>query len=252
MIYKKFDNGIFYQADTFDAMAKLPDNSIDMVLCDLPYGTTQCKWDAIIPFDELWKEYYRISKEAAPIVLTASQPFTSALIMSNVKDFKYCWVWNKVNKFTGSLNANRMPMLDYEDVAVFYRKQCVYNKQLRPGSYVTRHTNGDRNTDTVGKSSIKPDVGRKVDGLNPKRIIDFPSQTTKNIIHPTQKPVSLFEYFIKTYTNENAIVLDNTAGSGTTAIAAINTKRRWICIERDETYYNAAIDRIEKHTIGNF
>ena len=250
MIFSDINNGRFYNEDCFDAMKKIPDNVIDMILADLPYGTTAAKWDSVLPLIELWNEYFRVCKENAAIVLTCSQPFTSQLIMSQISNFKYCWVWNKVNKFTGALNAKIMPMVDYEDIAVFYKKQCVYNPQLRKGSYVTRHTRGDRNTATLGKSNKIPDVGRQVNGLQPGRIISFEgNDTTKNSIHPTKKPVSLFEYLIKTYTNENDLILDNTAGSGTTAIAAMNTNRKWVCIEKEKEYYDKAIERIKNHQI---
>lgn len=247
MIFTDIKNGRFYNEDCFYAMKDIPDGVIDMVLADLPYGTTAAKWDSVLPLDKLWAEYYRICKINAAIVLTGMQPFTSQLIMSNVKDFKYCWIWDKVNKFTGALNAKIMPMLDYEDVSVFYRKQPTYNPQLREGSYITRHTTGNRNTATVGKSEHTPDVGREVNGLNPKRIIHFNGHSTTKSFHPTSKPIPLFEYLIKTYTNENDIVLDNTAGGGTTAIAAINTNRKWVCIDDNQKYYNTAIERINLH-----
>lgn len=237
----------FMLGDCLDLMKDIPDGSVDMILADLPYGTTQNAWDSVIPFEPLWKQYWRVCKPTAAIVLTASQPFTSALIMSQVQHFKYCWVWNKVNKFTGFLDANKKPMLDYEDVAVFYKKQCTFNKQLREGKYISHQTTGNRNTPSYGKINILKNVGKEVDGLNPKRIIDFPSHSTTKSLHPTQKPVALFEYLIKTYTNEGETVLDNSAGSGTTAIAAINTNRNWICIEKEKEYYDVAVDRIKKH-----
>ena len=236
-------NGSFLLGDCLELMASIPDGSVDMVLCDLPYGTTACKWDQIIPFEPLWSHYWRVCKPNAAIVLTASQPFTSALVMSAIEHYAYNWVWDKVNKFTGYQLANKRPMLDYEDVCVFARKQPIYNKQMRDGSYTTRHV-GNRNTSTLNNINNKPDQGRKVEGLNPKRIISFPSQTTKKLAHPTQKPVPLFEYLIKTYTNPGDLVLDNCAGSGTTAIAAQRSDRRWLCIERDPAYYYAAVGRV--------
>lgn len=239
--------GKIYHGDCLEIMKNIPDNSIDMVLCDLPYGTTACKWDVVIDFQQLWKQYWRICKRHAPIVLTGSQPFTSALIVSQIKYFKYCWVWDKVNKFTGSLNANKMPMLDYEDIAVFYKKQCIYNKQYREGSYVTRKTTGKRTTDTTRHVNSRIDTGRIVKGLNPKRILSIPSAATTGLIHPTQKPVMLFEYFIKTYTHKGMVILDNCSGSGTTAIACLNTDRDYICIEKDKDYYNKSVVRVENH-----
>lgn len=244
LIFTDIANGRFYNEDCFDAMKEIPDGVIDMILCDLPYGTTAAKWDSVLPLDKLWAEYWRVAKPNAAIILTCMQPFTSQLIISQIDNFKYCWIWDKVNKFTGALNAKIMPMLDYEDVAVFYKNQPIYNPQLREGKYITRHTTGNRNTATVGKSNHTPDVGREVDGLNPKRILSVEGHTTKKSFHPTQKPVPLFEYFIKTYTNENDLVLDNTAGGGTTAIAAINTNRKWVCIEKEKEYYDTSIKRI--------
>ena len=241
-------NGNFWLGNCLELMRDIPDGSVDMVLCDLPYGTTACKWDTVIPFEPLWAEYWRVAKPNAAIVLTGSEPFSSFLRLSCIKNYKYDWIWNKVNKFTGSLNAKKMPMVDNETVSVFYKKQCCYNPQLRQGSYTTRKTNGKRSTATTNPVADKIDVGRKVEGLQPKRILDIPSHnTTKEIFHPTQKPVALFEYLIKTYTNEGETVLDNCAGSGTTAIAAENTNRKWICIEQEPEYYNKACFRVMLH-----
>jgi len=243
--YVDIGRGRLYQGDCLEVMKEFPSGCVDMVLCDLPYGTTACKWDTCIPFAPLWDAYKRLCKGA--IVLTGSQPFTSALVMSNVEQFKYCWVWDKVNKFTGALNANIMPMLDYEDIAVFYETQPTFNKQLREGTYITRHTTGNRNTQSVGKSEYLPDVGREVEGLNPKRILSIPSHATIKLLHPTQKPIALFEYLIRTYTNPNMLVLDNCSGSGTTAIACENLNRRWVCIEQDEEYCTKSYNRIKQH-----
>ena len=248
MIFKDLNKGRFYNADCFDTMKEIPDGVIDMILADLPYGTTAAKWDSILPLDKLWNEYFRITKENAAIVLTCMQSFTSQLIMSQINNFKYCWIWDKVNKFTGALNAKIMPMLDYEDIAIFYRKPCLYNPQLREGSYITRHSTGNRNTDTVGKSNHTPDVGRQINGLNPRRIISFEGHSTKKSYHPTQKPVALFEYLIKTYTDENDLVLDNCAGSGTTGMACKNLNRNCILIEKDEGYFKIAERRINQAT----
>lgn len=235
MIMKEYDSGIFYNADTFEAMAKLPDNSIDMILCDLPYGTTQNKWDSVIPFELLWREYWRVCKPNAAIVLTAVQPFTSALVMSQPNAFKYDWTWQK-GKPTGHLNAKKQPLREKEDICVFYREQCVYNPQgtLQTNHIVKRTNRG--NYGAMSKTTLQTVTGY------PTNIISFKTETG---FHPTQKPVALFEYMIRTYTNEGETVLDNTAGSGTTAIAAINSGRRWICIERDEGYYQKAIERID-------
>lgn len=232
--------------DCLDLMKQIPDASIDLILCDLPYGTTACAWDSVIPFAPLWAEYRRVAKPNAAIVLTASQPFTSALIMSNARMFKYSQVWDKVNRYTGALNANRMPLRRHEDIAVFYSRQPTYNKQYREGKpyQITRkgghgavtqygHDKTARSTSNDGRHNpcsviqIAADEGRKKPGG-----------------HPTQKPVALMEYLIRTYTNEGDLVLDNCMGSGTTGVACANTGRRFIGMELDPAYFAIARDRI--------
>lgn len=235
--------GTFYMGDCFDVMSRLPDASVDMVLCDLPYGTTQNKWDSVIPFEPLWREYWRLVRPGGAVVLTAAQPFTSALVMSQVERFKYDWTWRKP-KGTGHLNAKKMPMRDKEDVLIFAQGQTTYNPQFGEGEpYGNKAGKVKENglTDNYG------DFGTHREGSDgkryPKQVIDFPV-VERGTIHPTQKPVALFEYLIKTYTHEGMTVLDNTAGSGTTAIAAHKAGRRWICIERDPGYYLKAIQRV--------
>ena len=239
------------QGDCLELMATIPSGSVDMVMCDLPYGTTACKWDSVIPFAPLWAAYTRICKPNAAIVLTASQPFTSALVMSNTEMFKYCWIWEK-NRPTGFLDAKKKPMRAHEDVVVFYQEQPTYNPQKTKGE--ANHCTGVKSgKKAVGKSDIfagefgrvpadksgnkYPRSVQRFNGLNP--ICD-------NRTHPTQKPVALMEYLIKTYTNEGDTVLDNTMGSGTTGVACGNTGRRFIGIERDLGYFQIASDRIEK------
>lgn len=236
--------------DCLELMDYISDGSIDMILCDLPYGTTQNKWDSIIPFDKLWNQYERIIKPNGAIVLTAAQPFTSALVMSNPKLFKYDWVWRKP-KGTGHLNAKKMPMRDKEDILVFYKKQCLYNPQFSKGTPYKR-LNGSRNS--LNKGCYGKINGShntiNVDGKRyPKQVLEFDSdsQNGTSSLHPTQKPVALFEYLIKTYTNAGDLVLDNCAGSGTTAIACINTNRDYIVIEQDEKYFELMKARITKH-----
>lgn len=235
-------NGAFWLGDCLELMKQIPSGSVDMILCDLPYGTTQNKWDSVIPFELLWAEYWRICKPNAAIVLTAAQPFTSALIMSQIDKFKYDWTWKK-EKGTGHLNAKKMPMRDKEDVCVFYREQCVYNPQFGVGVAYdgSKRVGKKQQTDNYGKyNAVREDNDGK---RYPKQIIEFNS-VGRGGIHPTEKPVELFEYLIKTYTNEGETVLDNTAGSGTTAVAAHNTGRRWICIEKEPAYYYAAVGRV--------
>ena len=234
-----------YHGDCLEIMPTLPNESIDIILCDLPYGTTKNKWDAIIPFELLWKEYKRLIKPNGAIILTASQPFTSFLVMSNIKWFKYQWVWKKT-KATGFFDAKKRPLNDFEDVCVFYKKQPIYNPQMTKAEkiynrgFVTR-----KHSENYGKEKI---FFQLESGLRyPKRIIEICNASTNNIIHPTQKPVALFEYLIKTYTNEGDLILDNCAGSFTTAIAAMNTNRDYICIEKDDKYFELGCKRIAKH-----
>jgi site-specific DNA-methyltransferase (adenine-specific) len=230
-------------------MESLPNALFDMILCDLPYGTTQCKWDSVISFEKLWLLYWRIAKPNAAIVLTASQPFTSALIISQIAYFRYEWIWEK-GKATGHLDVNKKPLKAHENICVFYKKQPVYNpiKEQKEGysaySRKPQPSGKSRNDKIFGAhGSIR--YGNE-DGLFYPRSVQFVSHETKGF-HPTQKPVALFEYLIKTYTNENSLVLDNCAGSGTTAIACENLKRRWVCIEKDETFANQAVARIIQH-----
>lgn len=229
--------------DCLEVMGGIEDGSVDMILADLPYGTTACKWDTVIPLEPLWAHYKRVIKRNGAIVLTASQPFTSALVMSNPKWFKYAWVWDKCAP-TGHLNVKRQPMQRHNDVLVFASEVGTYNPQLR--SSVAQH---------FGRIvAPKSDVyGKHGDNVNrgvgyPVSIITFPrpSNLTDGGQHPTQKPVALMEYLIRTYTNEGELVLDNAMGSGTTGVACIQTGRRFIGIERDEGYYNVACKRIQE------
>jgi hypothetical protein len=223
--------------DCLERMKEIPDGSIDMVLCDLPYGTTACKWDTVIPFEPLWVQYRRVAKPNAAIVLTAGQPFTSALVMSNIAMFKYAWVWRK-EAGTGLLNAKKQPLRDAEDVLVFYKSQPVYNPQWASGKPYKCKKGGE--TDCYGKSGI---VVTESDGRRyPKTVIEFQRDTNK--VHPTQKPVALMEYLIRTYTNEGDIVLDNCMGSGTTGVATIRNNRKFIGIEKEPTYFEIAKNRI--------
>jgi len=233
------------KGDCLELMKDIEDNSIDMILCDLPYGTTACKWDTIIDFKLLWKQYERIIKDNGAIVLTASQPFTSALVMSNLKIFKYSWVWNKV-LHSNPLIAKKQPLNAHEDIIVFYKKQCIYNPQMTEGKIIKR---GKFNT---GKSQSKglANLHRGEDSSKkryPVRIITFSNADKTNISHPTQKPVALFEYLIKTYTNENDLVLDNCAGSGTTGVACQNLNRNCILMEKDQEYCDIIEKRLKEN-----
>ncbi len=236
--------GRFILGDCLERMAELPDASVDMILCDLPYGTTACKWDAVIPLGPLWREYRRVSRPAAAIVLTAAQPFTSTLVMSQPNLFRYDWVWDKV-QVTGYPNANKRPLGRHESICVFYDRPPTYNPQKTTGHPVRKRTNGGKCAEVyAGFQQIAKDSD---DTRFPTTIQTFSKGMSRHnrTIHPTQKPVALFEYLIRTYTDEGMTVLDNCAGSGTTAIAAERTGRNWICIERDQTYFDKACARVE-------
>jgi len=226
------------QGDCLELMKGIPDGSVDMVLADPPYGTTACKWDSVIPFEPMWEQLKRVTKKNGAIVMTASQPFTSALGASNIKLLRYSWVWQK-SAATGHLNAKRMPMKNHEDVLVFYDKQPTYNPQglADCNKTVRRGNNGGCYADR-GRDNVQTKEGY------PRTVQLFKSQG--KTVHPTQKPVALMEYLIKTYTNEGETVLDFTMGSGTTGVAAKNLNRNFIGIELDETYFNIAKERILK------
>lgn len=224
--------------DCLEVMKSIPNGSVDLILCDLPYGTTRNKWDSVIPFDKLWAEYKRVCSGA--VVLTAAQPFTSALIMSNLSWFKQSLVWKK-NIASNFLNANRQHLSRHEDVIVFAKKQPVFNKQMLNGSpYVQKRKGKDDSGDNYGR------VNKRIDTINvgvrnPISVLEFDREVG---LHPTQKPVALMEYLIRTYTNEGETVLDNCMGSGTTGVACMNTGRRFIGIEKDDEYFEIAKKRI--------
>lgn len=232
--------------DCLGIMPNISDKSIDMILCDLPYGTTACKWDTIIPFEPLWKEYKRIIKDNGAIVLTASQPFTSILVMSNLKMFKYAYSWIKT-KPSGFQNAKIMPMKKHEDILVFYNLQPIYNQQnliklakpIKSGRMRIRNEE-QHHLGVAGKLEHKTTHTGWQDS-----VLSFANPSGKGHLHPTQKPVALFEYLIKTYTNEGDLVLDNCAGSGTTGVACKNLGRNYILIEKEEKYVEIAINRIK-------
>ena len=273
-----------YNEDCLIGMKKIKDKSIDMILCDLPYGTTQCKWDSIIPLNDyievevkkklvsmnqgdykihcfdnnissdefksnwkkhfkkgLWSHYNRIIKDNGAIVLTSAQPFTSVLIDSNIKNFKYTWIWNK-NKATGHLNAKKQPLRSHEEIVVFYKKPCIYNPQgtIEGVFNSMRPAKGNQRGEVYGQQ--RNDYGHSTVGNYPKTTISFP--VPHKPIHPTQKPTELFDYLINTYTNEGDVVLDNCIGSGTTAISSINTNRKYIGYELNQEYYAQTRKRI--------
>ena len=232
--------------DCLEVMPLLPDKSIDMILCDLPYGTTACKWDTVIPFEPLWEQYERIIKDNGAIVLFGSEPFSSVLRVSNIKNYRYDWKWDKVKPSTG-LHAKIMPLKDYEDIMVFYKKKAIYNPQMKEANIRIDKPRIANNGEAFGGKEILRQ--HKNNGLSyPRAILRFSNANQNNRLHPTQKPVDLCEYLIKTYTNEGEIVLDNCIGSGTTAIAALNTGRFFIGIEKEEKYVEIARKRIAEHT----
>jgi len=230
-------------------MKDIPDGSIDMILCDLPYGTTVCKWDAIIPLEPLWEQYNRISKQNAAIVLFGAEPFSSKLRVSNLKMFKYDWVWKKP-RGTGFLNSKKQPLRDSENISVFYKHQCKYNPQYSKGSPYLALKGGkhqmlkNKGETTYGRYYEGSEYRNDNNGFRyPKSIIEF-GVVERGTVHPTQKPVALLEYLIHTYTNENDIVLDNCMGSGSTGVACVQASRNFIGYELDEKYFEIAKNRI--------
>lgn len=229
------------QGDCLEKMHDIPDGSIDMILCDLPYGTTACKWDSIIPIDSLWFLYKRIIKKNGAIVLTAAQPFTTVLISSNFNDFRYDLKWIK-KAATGFYNANRMPLRAHEDILVFYKSLPTYNPQKTQGKPY-KCTRGSASDVYVGKDL--PETNNEPGERFPLSWVEI--KRDKEKLHPTQKPVPLFEYLIKTYTNEGDLVLDNCMGSGTTGVACKNLNRNFIGIELDPEYFKIAEKRINEN-----
>lgn len=233
-----------WQGDCLELMKNIPVGSVDLVLTDPPYGTTSCKWDSVIPFGPMWEQLNRIIKPNGAIVLFSTQPFTTALISSNMKDFRYSLIWDKI-RAAGFLNANRMPLKQHEDINIFYKAQPTYNPQKyidKP--YDKTKYNGnklDKNVLGAYTSQSSKNEGERF----PKSILTFSQNWRRqDQIHPTQKPVELLEYLIKTYTQENELVLDFTMGSGSTGVACLRTGRKFIGIEKDEKYFSIAEKRI--------
>ena len=228
--------------DCLDLMKALKDNSVDMILCDLPFGVTRAKWDIPIDFDKLWAEYRRVIKENGAICLFAIEPFASKLRLSNLKMYKYDWVWDKV-KSTGFLNAKKQPLRCHEVICVFYNKQCTYNPQKTKGHAKKSAKRKQTGTDLYNPGD-KEVVYESTERYR-RSIQVFSSDVQKSALHPTQKPVALLEYLIKTYTDEGELVLDNCMGSGSTGVACVHTNRRFIGMEKDEFYFEIAKNRIE-------
>lgn len=233
-----------WQGDCLELMDNIPDKSVDCIITDLPYGVTQCKWDIVIPFESLWKQYDRVIKDNGAVVLFGAEPFSSYLRLSNIKNYKYDWIWDKV-KGTNFLNAKRQPMRNHEVISVFYKKQCTYNPQKTYG-HKKKKSYKSKKLQTEVYNETKNDCLYESTERYPRSIQVFSTDTQKSALSPTQKPVALMEYLIKTYTNETEIVLDSCMGSGTTGVACINTNRKFIGIELEEKYFNIAKERIEK------
>lgn len=239
------DNCTLINGDCLELMKEIPEGSIDLILTDCPYGTTACNWDIVIPLDLMWSNIKRVRRTVAPTVLFGSEPFSSNLRISNLKEFKYDWIWDK-RKGTGFLNAKKQPLRYHEIISVFYEKQCLY---------VPQKTFGHNRKSTLRKGGMNTDVYGNMDKDNlydsteryPRSILEFSTDTQKSSLHPTQKPVALLEYLIKTYTNEGDTVLDFTAGSFSTAIACVNTNRKFIGIELDENYFDIGVNRVKDH-----
>lgn len=237
-----------YNEDCLEGMKKIPDHSVDCIICDLPYevlnkSNKSVQWDKRLSFDELWTQYLRITKPTAAIILFGSGMFTALLMMSQPKLWRYNLIWEK-NRGSGFLNSKRMPMRYHEDIAVFYCKQPTYNPQMWKGE--PNHARGkneynERCYGTVGKNYKDDFSGMKF----PRSILTFDKEHNSNNFHPTQKPVALIEYLIKTYSNEGDVILDNCMGSGTTAVACLNTNRHFIGFELNEDYWKKSIERIE-------
>lgn len=235
-----------WQGNCLTEMAQIPDHSIDMILCDLPYQRTQNNWDTIIPYEDLWKEYERIIKDNGCIALFCDGMFMAELMLSNKKLWKYNLIWDKVLP-SGFLNANRMPMRSHEEIAIFYKKAPTYNPQMTKGQ--PNHSKGtpkefsNNNYGKMGWADTNLELG---ENKHPKSIITISKPHPSTMIHPTQKPVELLEWLIRTYTNESETVLDSCMGSGSTGVACVNTNRKFIGIELDEKYFEIAQERIKQ------
>jgi site-specific DNA-methyltransferase (adenine-specific) len=240
-------------SDCFDAMKYIEDKSVDMILADLPFGTTQCKWDSVLPLDELWIHYKRIIKDNGAILLFGQTPFDKVLGCSNLGWLKYEWIWEKTQA-TGYFNAKKMPMKSHENILVFYENLPKFNPQKtsghKPINKYTKRIDIQNKTELYGKVNKQISGGGETDRF-PRSIQVFSSDKQKTkldgTIHPTQKPVALLEMLIRSYTDENDIVLDNTAGSSSTAIACIKTNRKWIMIEKEKKYFDLSLRRIENN-----
>lgn len=239
------NNAELHHGDCLQLMKDIPDQSIDMVLCDLPYGTTNCRWDSVLPYNLLWQQYFRMCRGA--VVLFAQSPFDKALGMSNIKYLRYEWIWEKTHP-TGHLNAKKAPMKAHENILVFYGKQPTYNPIKTTGHVRKAAVKRSDKTPIYGEQTFT-ELPYDSTERYPRSVLTFASDKQTSNIHPTQKPVALCEYLIRTYTNEGDTVLDNCMGSGTTGIACLNTNRKFIGIESDPIYFAVAKERIMTNQI---
>lgn len=234
------------QGDCLELMKDIQDKSVDLILCDLPYGITNCKWDSVIPFASLWEQYNRIIKPNGAVCLFGCEPFSSALRMSNANRFKYDWYWQKTTP-TGFLNAKKQPLRNVEIISVFYSKQPIYNFQKSSGHKrkisLSEHKRNCRQTEVYGSHNM---VSYDSTERYPVQTLRYKSDKQISNLHPNQKPVALLEYLVKTYTNQGETVLDNCMGSGSTGVACVNTNRNFIGIELDEGYFKIAKERIQE------
>jgi site-specific DNA-methyltransferase (adenine-specific) len=240
---------VLVHADCFDVFPYIADKSVNLILCDLPYGTTACKWDSVLPFDKLWEQYERIIADNGAIVLTASQPFTSALVMSNPKMFKYEWIWKKT-RYSGNLNATRMPLKAHENILVFAKGKAPYYpiKTEAPEHLIDKRKNVNpsivKDGGAYNGSKGFVNIRKKDDGTRyPTTVQEF-KNPNNNSLHPTQKPLELMKYLIKTYSNEDDVVMDNCMGSNTTGLACKELNRQYIGIEKDKNYYDVSVSRV--------
>ena len=237
-------NYTLYHGDCLEHLDHMEPSTIDLVLCDLPFGTTNCSWDSIIDLSELWHHYDYVTKSNTAILLFAQVPFNIILGNSNIEQLRYEWIWEKTTA-TGHLNANRMPMKAHENIMVFYNKLPTYNPQKTTGHPpVNSYTKHQDDGEIYGKTQAGLSGGGSTERY-PRDVLVFPTDKQKTALHPTQKPVKLLEYLINTYSNEGDVVLDNTFGSGTTGVAAANTGRKFIGIEQDENYFKIGAERIQ-------
>ena len=240
------DNYKLLHGDCLERMKEIPDGSVDLILTDPPYGTTACKWDSVIPFEPMWEQLKRIIKPNGAIVLFGSEPFSSALRMSNIKQFKYDWVWEK-SKATGFLNSKKQPLRSHEIISVFYDKQPNYNPQMQLSTPYDKGVRKEQTDDDVYGSFNQVEVKNDTGLRYPRSVQYFKTAEHEGGFHKSQKPVALLEYLIKTYTKENETVLDFTFGSCSTGIACLNTNRKFIGIELDDNYFNIGVNRMKEH-----